>query len=113
MLTEQEPSGTVPWVLNAFAFIQDTPLGKKGTTSCERSRGSDESPLFIVNRWVDALPPPVGGNRRVQQRSYLLERIRRCERERGLPVNLIAVDHYDQGDVSAVVEQINAERARR
>jgi hypothetical protein len=26
-----------------------------------------------------------------------LQRARRCERERGLPASLIAVDHYDQG----------------
>ena len=37
----------------------------------------------------------------------LLRRARACERIRGRPVNLLAVDFYERGDVFKVVDTLN------
>jgi hypothetical protein len=111
VLNEDPPSGDIAWIHDGFSFIQNTPLGPVSTSSCAESRGTRDSPLFAVNDWVDSEPPPVEANRLVQTREALLRRIRRCERDRGLPVNLIAVDHYDQGELVEVVRDLNRERA--
>jgi hypothetical protein len=113
VLNEDPPSGDIAWIHDGFSLIQDTPLGAGSTSSCAPSRGSRDSPLFAVNDWVDRGPPPVEANRRVQTREALLRRIRSCERYRGLAVNLIAVDHYDQGELVEVVRDLNRERAGR
>ena len=42
----------------------------------------------------------------------LLRRARKCARKRGLPVSLIAVDHYDQGGFLPAVDELNAERVQ-
>jgi hypothetical protein len=47
-----------------------------------------------------------------QREQVILERAHRCARERGLPVNLIAVDHYDRGGLIAAVKQLNDEQVR-
>ena len=45
-----------------------------------------------------------------QTRKELLTHAHECARKRGLPVNLIAVDHYDVGDLIPSVEELNRER---
>jgi len=114
VLTEQDADGTVPWYLDGFSFVQDTPLGAKrpDELSCRRYRGTAGSPLLMLNHWADLFPPRLEANRPFQRRRFLLRRARRCARQRGLPVNLIAVDFYDQGDLLPAVAELNDERAR-
>jgi len=56
-------------------------------------------------------PPQRSKNAPFQQRKLILDRFSDCAKARGLPVGLIAFDHYDLGDSIAAVEQINAERS--
>jgi hypothetical protein len=42
----------------------------------------------------------------------VVARAHRCARVRGLPVSLIATDHYDQGGFLAAVDALNAERVQ-
>ena len=42
----------------------------------------------------------------------MLERAHRGARERGLPVSLIAVDGYDQGEFLPAVAELNGERVQ-
>jgi hypothetical protein len=114
VISERDADGSVPWYLDGFSFVQDTPLGatRRAQLSCRRFRGSADSPLLMLNHWADTFPPRLAANQPFLQRSFLLERAQRCARERGQPVNLIAVDHYDQGDLVGAVRQLNADRIR-
>jgi hypothetical protein len=67
--------------------------------------------LLMLNHWADLFPPRLEANRPFQTKRFILDRARRCARERGLPVNLIAVDHYDQGDLIDAVKTLNDDRA--
>lgn len=117
VFTEKDADGTVPWYLDGFDFIQDTPLGAKKTNqlSCSRARGTADSPLLMLNHWADVFPPRRSANKPFQRESFIVARAHKCARLHGQPVNLIAVDHYDQGDLIDAVTQLNAERiqARR
>ena len=112
VLTEKDADAAHPWYHDGFTFVQDTPLGAKTTAEleCELFRGGKDSPLLMFNHWADLFPPQAGANVPFLQKDFILERVRRCERERDALVNLIAVDHYDQGDLMGAVDEINAER---
>lgn len=114
VLAEKDADGSVPWYLDGFSFVQDTPLGATKTTqlSCRLERGDLDSPFLMLNHWADFFPPRVGANRPFQTKQEVLSRAHRCARERGLPVSLMAVDHYDQGDFLAAVDELNAERVQ-
>jgi uncharacterized membrane protein HdeD (DUF308 family) len=115
VFTEKDANGVVPWYLGGFSFVQDTPLGAKtrDELSCERARGTADSPLLMLNHWADLFPPRLRANRPFQRERFILQRAHRCARELGLPVNLIAVDHYDQGDLISAVQALNGERIQR
>jgi hypothetical protein len=114
VLTEKDADGTVPWYLDGFSFVQDTPLGAKKVSQlrCKRERGTADSPLLMLNHWADLFPPQLTANRPFQTRRFLLERAHKCARARGMPVNLIAVDFYDQGALVPTVEELNGEQIR-
>jgi hypothetical protein len=112
VFTEKDADGTVPWYLDGFSFVQDTPLGAERPKElrCRRYRGTPHSPVLMFNHWADVFPPRLRANRPFQRRRFILARARRCARVRGLPMSLIAVDHYEQGDMFEAVETLNAER---
>jgi hypothetical protein len=103
----ERDTGDLPWYLEAFDFIQDTPLGPRATRSCAPSRGDEDNPILMLNHWVDDFPPRPSANARVNSKEEILARAERCERRRGLPVSLIAVDHYDLGGVIAAASELN------
>jgi hypothetical protein len=114
VFTERDADGDPPWYLDGFSFIQDTPLGAKKVDelSCARNRGTADSPFLMLNQWADVFPPRAGANPPFQTRREILDRAHQCARRRGLPVDLIAVDHYDQGDLIPTVAELNRERIR-
>jgi hypothetical protein len=103
----ERDTGDLPWYLEAFDFIQDTPLGPRATRSCAPSRGDEDSPIFMLNHWVDAFPPRPSANARVNSSEEIVARAERCVRRRELPVSLIAVDHYDLGGVVPAAAELN------
>ena len=69
VFTEHDADGTVPWYLDGFSFVQDTPLGgpSPDELSCKLQPGRRrDSPLLMLNQWADLFPP-------------------RAQRQRGLP----------------------------
>jgi hypothetical protein len=108
VFTEQGGHGR-PWYHDAFAYIQDTPLGAQGPGdfSCDRFRGSDFSPMFAIYHWIDRFPPPPSRNARIGG-PYLRDRVRRCAEDRGLVPNLIAVDFYHRSGVVEAARELNA-----
>jgi hypothetical protein len=112
VFTEADADGTVPWYLDGFSFIQDTPLRAKRRSelTCKLYRGGTDSPILMLNNWADVFPPQRKANIPFNQKSFILARARRCGRERGVTVNLIADDHYDEGGLVAAVGELNRER---
>lgn len=112
VFTEEPPTGAVPWLNDAFTYIQDTPLGNRSAaqlaTKCARYRGTADSPFLMLNNWVERFPPSPTANRPAQTTAFLDERIARCAEHRALPVSLIATDFYEQGDLIAVAKAYNS-----
>jgi hypothetical protein len=112
VFTEKDADGTVPWYLDGFSFVQDTPLGatKVKQLSCKLERGDADSPFLMLNHWADLFPPRRTPNEPFQTEQAIVSRAHECARRRGLPVSLIAVDHYDVGALLPAVDVLNAER---
>ena len=112
VFTEKDADGTVPWYLDGFSFVQDTPLGatKVKQLSCELERGDADSPFLMLNHWADVFPPRSTPNKPFQTEREILRRAKKCQRERGVPVSLVAVDHYELGSLVPAVNALNAER---
>ena len=109
VFTEREPDGRYAWNHDGFSWIQDTPLGATapGQLRCARERGDADSPLFMVNHWIDRFPPSPSRNERVGN-AFLKRQIDRCERARGQLPNLVAVDFYERTGVVDIVRRVNA-----
>ena len=110
IFTEKD-GGARPWYLPGFSFVQDTPLGARNAAQlvCGLNRGSADSPLLLLNHWIDGFPPSPSRNQRVG--GAVLERqVDRCERERRLLPNLVAVDFYERTRVLAIARRLNARR---
>jgi hypothetical protein len=103
----ERDSGQLDWYLDAFSWIQDTPLGNQATSSCAPARGSPDSPIFMLNHWVDAFPPRPSANARVNSAARIVARADRCARVRDLRPAFIAVDHYDLGGVVDAARELN------
>ena len=108
VILSEEDGGSRPWYLPGFSFAQDTPLGARGAgdLECRRFRGDANSPLFLVNHWVDTFPPSPSRNERIGS-DVLRGRLERCGRERGLVPNLVAVDFYERTGVVALAAALN------
>jgi hypothetical protein len=98
-----------PWLMQAFDWIQDTPYANpnQASLSCGRLRGTDASPLLLINNILTRFDTRVTDSRTINAASALLPYVERCERERGMLPNFIAVDFYNQGDVFGVVDALN------
>jgi hypothetical protein len=119
VIMAEQDSGDVPWYHEAYAgLVEETPYSFKTPSalidpdklvaSCEPNRGSEGSPFFLLNHWVDTSPAPKPSNAsEVNAHEPLLRRIRECEDLREHRVNLVAVDFYRQGDVFGVARELN------
>jgi hypothetical protein len=111
--------GVEPWYRNGYEdVIQETPYHFTDPSeltdrsqlrrSCKPNRGPADAPLFLFNHWIDTSPSPRPSNaKQVNAYKPLLRRANECERRRGQPVNLVAVDFYETGDLFKVVDKLN------
>ncbi len=118
LLNENNLSPAVPRIHGAFNVMRETPFAFKNKSaltsadSCAAGRGAEDNSVFLMNHWISTPPAARPSNARVANaRELLRKRARLCERARGHPVNLVAVDFYAQGDLMAVVDELNADRA--
>jgi hypothetical protein len=109
VVLDQGDGGAASWYQPGFLFLQETRVDSllDSPTACDPGRGSPESPLFLLNHWIDRFPPPPSANRAVSERRTLLNRVRRCREVHGRLPNLIAVDFYEQGDAIAVARELS------
>lgn len=98
-----------PWFHDAFALAQETPFAFSAPEefSCAPNRGNPNAQLFLVNHWIEDLTPSPRDADTVNASSVLLPRLQNCQRERGLAVNLVAVNFFRRGDLFEVVDQLN------
>jgi hypothetical protein len=89
----EESGPPPPWYLPAFENMQDTPFhaAAPDDLTCALARGDPDLPLFLMNHWVSRLTPDRATAAQVNRREVLVDRARRCERERGLMANYVAV----------------------
>jgi hypothetical protein len=109
LLVFTEADGGAPdWYMPAWSFFQDTPLGAERASElqCRRKRGDADSPLLLVNHWIDAFPPSPRRNRTIAG-DFLQRRLARCAAERGLQPNVVAVDFHQASGVVEAARQLN------
>ena len=81
--------------------------GSRAQVRAVRYRGQEDAPLFLLNHWVS--PPSSDLAAEANSEDVLLARAEHCSEERGRPVNLVAVDFDESGDLLATVDELNAE----
>ncbi|HET9235041.1 MAG TPA: hypothetical protein VFP10_12945, partial [Candidatus Eisenbacteria bacterium] len=90
--------------------IQETPytFHTPEEFTCQPNRGGTTGSLFQINHWIETTPRPMPSNAAiVNSYDFLLDRMRRCQKERGKLPNIIAVDFYGTGDLMRVVDTMN------
>ncbi|WP_338702965.1 hypothetical protein V2W30_36960 [Streptomyces sp. Q6] len=108
----EQADGPAPWYRNFYRYGMETPFAFRspGDMNCVAHRGGDDKRLFLLNHFITI----DGGSRldagTVNTRRFVLDRARRCERERGRPVTFVAVDYATIGDARGAVAVLNAER---
>jgi hypothetical protein len=109
----EEAGGSPPWYMRAFSFVQDTPLGARhpGQLSCARFRGEPDSPLLLINNWIETFPPLPALNVPIGRAVALRRRIEECEAKRRVRGAIVAGDFYQQSALVEVAEQLNRKPA--
>jgi hypothetical protein len=108
----ERADGPAPWYRNFYDYGMETPFAFRtpDAMSCVPHRGGSDKRLFLLNHFITI----DGGSRldagKVNARQYVLDRVHRCERERGRPVNFVAVDYTTIGDAGAAVDELNSQR---
>jgi hypothetical protein len=107
---EHRTEGAPSWYRKAYSMFQETPFQFKTPSemNCKPNRGSKDNSLFLINNWIDTDPTPKPSNaKKVNAYDFLLDRARRCQRQRGLLPNALNVDFWQQGDVFGVANTLN------
>lgn len=110
----EQADGPAPWYRNFYRYGMETPFAFRSPAamSCVPHRGDTGKRLFLLNHFITV----AGGSRldagEINARDWVLDRAHRCERERGSPVNFVAVDYTTLGDVRGAVEALNEERMK-
>jgi hypothetical protein len=109
VVLDEGDGGEEPWYQPGYLFVQDTSIRSvlRSPTSCVPRRGSPDSPLLMINHWIDRFPPPPVDNARISGSETLLRRVEHCRKQLGRAPNLIAVDFYERGDLLPVVRELN------
>lgn len=104
-----------PQILNVFddGLVQEVRYNYRtvdellAPDSCLPLRGRRDAPLFQFNHWVT--PASLRAAREINTVDFLGGRARRCQSERDLIPNLLAVDFYESGGLFPVAEALNAD----
>lgn len=110
VLMQRDGGGaTYPWLLQGWDQAQDTNYDAKTPEqlSCARNRGTDKSQLLLINNWLNNFDRIVTGADQVNAYDSLYPRMLRCQKERGMIPNFVAVNYYNRGDLFRVVNALN------
>lgn len=117
LITAQSGGPPPPWYHHYNAIGFDTPyeyhsmeeLQQAGgpQDSCRRYRGKEGGELFLMNHWVAKVLPTVEWSSQANVRQVIVDRARRCAKLHGRLPTIVAVDHYDVGDLFGAVRELN------
>lgn len=111
VITAESGSPPPDWYHHAWDLIWDTPYSHKSVDdfSCELNRGSLSNDLFLINHWVNNILdlPSEPDAMIVNAYDVLHDRATECLGETGRLPNFIGIDFYQQGDLIAVVDDLN------
>ncbi len=110
ILAENEDNFAPPdWYGNVYRYAMETPYDHPSPArmSCAPNRGDTGKRLFLMNHWITRGTGSRADAGIVNQRDFILQRARRCERLRKHMVNIVAVDFTTIGDVVGAVETLN------
>lgn len=101
--------GAYPWYHNQFAWMFENPYAawRDSDFQCAVNRGKATAGLFVFNHFISDPLPDRDAAARVNRGAPLWAHASRCLRERGRLPNFVTVDHYDVGDLMAVVKRLN------
>lgn len=117
LVTTEHTGGPPAWIhrFNAVGF--DTPYSFKtmealerdtgDQDSCRKFRGTAGASLFLVNHWVAKVLPTQTLSEQANMREVIVDRAQRCAKKHGRLPTLLAVDHYDVGDLFGAVRELN------
>ncbi len=100
-----------PWLHHAWTFSWDNPYGEneQSEMSCRLNRGDNNQPVWHMNNWLSSIygfADPVRSEE-VNNYEVLLERAIQCWSETNNRPTFIAVDFWEDGDVTNVTKSLN------
>lgn len=103
--------GSAPWFHDLWTYSQEThySFDAPAKMDCAPNRGNPDATLFTLNHFLTKTFGSIELAQQVNFNPFLIDRARRCESERGLKPNFVAVDFYDVGDACAAVQALNAD----
>ena len=110
LLVTSENQGPPPdWYQHAWDLYVDTPYSFTSVDdfTCDVNRGSADSPLFLLNHWLE---DPVSRDDLAAEANtwdVLYGRATECAAAFGRNPNIVAVDWYDEGALFDVVDALN------
>lgn len=101
-------------IRNLYQLSAETPYAAATLPgfSCEPGRGPATAQLFLINNWITNGIPSRATALSVNKAAFLLERVHRCEAERGMRATFVAVDFAQVGDPLNAVDALNARPSR-
>lgn len=109
LVVSAESEGPPPaWYHHAWDLFWDTPyeFASQDDFSCDLNRGDTANPLFLMNHWLGPLPTEAAAAE-VNAAEVLGARAAACAQVAGQVPTLVAVDHYELGDLFTVVDGLN------
>jgi hypothetical protein len=85
-----------------------TPIGARypSQLGCAHARGDADSPLLLVNHWIDTFPPSISRNQAIG--GACLRPASPAASENAASFNLIADDFYERTSVVALAKRFDA-----
>jgi hypothetical protein len=108
-IVAEHQGGGVPYYHQGFPLYQDTEyeVPSPDAFTCDLKRGEADSPLFLLNHWIDRPIPSSEDAELVNQADVVEDRARACAQQRGRLPHIIAVNFAEEGAVVAAVDRLN------
>ncbi len=111
IFVELEYDSSYPFFNAAWKHSWDTPYGQRDSEdmTCELGRGDHSQPVWHLSNWLTStfgLADPVGAEE-VNDYDFLLNRTLDCWRENENRPTFVAVDYWEQGELTNVTITLN------
>ena len=102
-------AGNPAWYQDVWQYAWETPFSAETPEdlSCQRNRGEDGNPLFILNHFLTAPVSLPSLAEQVNYNPFFIERAQECQATANRLPNFVTVDFYATGDLFAVLDTLN------